>query len=58
MDTQGTSLENAENDLKRLMDDVSRAMHKAQEAVARITVTEMPTVPDRVAETMLPQRSP
>jgi hypothetical protein len=36
MDTQATNLEDAENDLKRLMVDVSRAMHKAQEAVARI----------------------
>lgn len=59
MDTQATNLEDAENDLKRLMDDVSRAMHKAQEAVARITAGEMPTtVPDQVAETMLPPRSP
>jgi 2-keto-3-deoxy-L-rhamnonate aldolase RhmA len=59
MDTQATNLEHAENDLKQLMDDVSRAMHKAQEAVARITAGEMPTtVPDRVAETLLPPRSP
>jgi hypothetical protein len=59
MDPQATNLENAENDLKRLMDDVSRAMHKAQEAVARITTGEMPTtVPDRVAEPLLPPRSP
>jgi hypothetical protein len=35
MDTQATNLEDAEN-LKRLMDDVSRAMHNAQEAGARI----------------------
>jgi hypothetical protein len=58
MDTQPTKLEDAESDLKRLMDDVSRAMHKAQEAVARITAAETPTtVPDRVAETLLPPRS-
>ena len=44
MDTQATNLEDAENDLKRLMVDVSRAMHKAQEAVARITAGEMPTM--------------
>src|SRR5262249_53746315 len=37
MDAQGTKLENAENDLNHLMDEVSRAMHKAQEAVVRIT---------------------
>jgi hypothetical protein len=36
MDTQATNLEDAENDVKRLMDDVSRAMNKAQEAVATI----------------------
>jgi flagellar hook-basal body complex protein FliE len=59
MDTQATNLEHAENDLKQLMDDVSRAMHKAQEAVARITAGEMSTtVPDRVAETLLPPRNP
>jgi hypothetical protein len=41
------------------MEDVSRAMHKAQEAVARITAGEMPTIaPDRVAENLLPPRSP
>jgi hypothetical protein len=37
MNTEGTKLEDAENDLKRLMDDVSKAMHKVQEAVARIS---------------------
>jgi hypothetical protein len=41
MDTQGTKLEDAENDLKRLMDEVSRAMHKAQEAVVRITSKDL-----------------
>jgi hypothetical protein len=35
----GTKLETAESDLKRLMADVSRAMEKAQEAVARLTST-------------------
>jgi hypothetical protein len=59
MDTDATKLEDAENDLKRLMEDVSRAMHKAQEAVARITAGEMPTTaPYRVAESVLPPRSP
>ena len=59
MDTEATTLEDAENDLKRLMEDLSRAMHKAQEAVARITAGEMPTAaPDRVAESLLPPRSP
>lgn len=33
---QATELQVAENDLKRLMADVTRAMEKAQEAVAKI----------------------
>jgi hypothetical protein len=37
MNTQATKLQSAEDDLKQLMADVSRAMEKAQEAVARIT---------------------
>ena len=36
MNEQATKLETAESDLKQLMADVSRAMEKAQEAVARI----------------------
>jgi hypothetical protein len=36
MNAQATKLEGAENDLKQLMADVTRAMEKAQEAVARI----------------------
>ena len=36
---QATKLETAQSDLKQLMADVSRAMEKAQEAVARITST-------------------
>jgi hypothetical protein len=36
MKAQGTKLQATENDLKRLMADVSRAMEKAQEAIARI----------------------
>jgi hypothetical protein len=39
MNEQATKLETAESDLKQLMADVSRAMEKAQEAVARITST-------------------
>jgi t-SNARE complex subunit (syntaxin) len=34
---KATKLQAAENDLKQLMADVTRAMQKAQEAVARIT---------------------
>ncbi len=36
MKEEGTKLQAAENDLKRLMADVGRAMDKAQDAVARI----------------------
>ena len=36
MNAQATKLEAAEDDLKELMADVTRAMEKAQEAVARI----------------------
>jgi len=36
MSTQATKLQAAENDLKQLMADVTRAMEKAQDAVARI----------------------
>jgi hypothetical protein len=37
MNTQATKLQAAEDDLKQLMADVTRAMERAQEAVARIT---------------------
>ena len=36
MNAQATKLEAAENDLKQLMGDVTRAIEKAQDAVARI----------------------
>ena len=36
MNAQATKLQAVENDLKNLMADVTRAMEKAQEAVARI----------------------
>jgi hypothetical protein len=36
MNTQATKLQAVENDLKQLMADVTRAMEKAQQAVARI----------------------
>ena len=39
MNEQATKLETAESNVKQLMADVSRAMEKAQEAVARITST-------------------
>ena len=36
MSAEASKLQSAENDLKQLMADVTRAMHKAQEAIARI----------------------
>jgi Tfp pilus assembly protein PilN len=36
---RATKLETAQRDLKQLMAEVTRAMEKAQEAVARITST-------------------
>ena len=36
MNAEATKLQAAENDLKQLMADVTQAMEKAQEAVARI----------------------
>jgi hypothetical protein len=36
LDAQATKLQTAENDLKQLMADVTRAMEKAQDAVTRI----------------------
>jgi hypothetical protein len=36
MNIQATKLQAVENDLKQLMDDVTRAMEKAQEAVTRM----------------------
>jgi hypothetical protein len=53
MNAQATALEDAENDLKRLMDEVSRAMHKAQEAVVRIT-SKAPAAPTEKRATALP----
>jgi len=37
MNARATKLQAAENDLKELMTNVTRAMEKAQEAVGRIT---------------------
>ena len=36
MDAEATKLQTTENDLKQLMADVTRAMEKAQEAVAKL----------------------
>jgi hypothetical protein len=37
MNAQATKIQAAENDLKQLMADVTRAIEKAQQAVARIS---------------------
>jgi hypothetical protein len=39
MEMNASKLQAAENDLKQLMADVTRAMEKAQEAVARMAAT-------------------
>ena len=39
MNEPATKLETAESNLTQLMADVSRAMEKAQEAIARVTST-------------------
>jgi hypothetical protein len=41
MNAQATKLETAENDLKQLMADVTRAMTKAEEAIGRIASQTM-----------------
>jgi hypothetical protein len=42
MEMKATKLQDPENDLKQLMADVTRAMEKAQEAVARIASKAAP----------------
>jgi predicted ribonuclease toxin of YeeF-YezG toxin-antitoxin module len=43
MNAQATKLRAVDNDLKQLMADVTRAMEKAQEAVAKIAKTATAT---------------
>jgi septal ring factor EnvC (AmiA/AmiB activator) len=46
MSAQASELQAAENNLKQLMAEVSRAMEKAQEAIAKIALkTESATAP-------------
>ena len=45
MDAQVTTLQTAENDLKQLMADVTRAMEKAQDAVTRIVLKAATATP-------------
>jgi hypothetical protein len=42
MKAQATKLQDAENDLKQLMAEVTRAMEKAEDAVARIASKAAP----------------
>jgi hypothetical protein len=53
MDTRVTGIQAAESDLKQLMADVSRAMEKAQEAIAKINSN----APTSTAETESPSSS-
>jgi hypothetical protein len=46
-DQQATRLETAESNVKQLMADVSRAMEKVQEAIARVTSTVGPPLQER-----------
>jgi hypothetical protein len=46
MSTEDTKLQSAETDLKQLMADVTRAMEKAQQAIARITAKETAAGPE------------
>jgi hypothetical protein len=46
MNEQSANLQAAENDLKQLMADVTRAMEKAQEAVARMASKARAATPE------------
>jgi hypothetical protein len=46
MNTEDTKLQGAETDLKQLMADVTRAMEKAQQAIARVTSKEAAASPE------------
>jgi hypothetical protein len=46
MRAKGTKLEAAENELKQLMADVTRAMEKAEQAVARIAYKDSAATAD------------
>ena len=50
MRAQGTKLEAAEGELKQLMADVTRAMEKAEQAVARIAYKDKAAAADAQAE--------
>jgi hypothetical protein len=54
MNAKAMKLEAAEKDLKQLMADVSRAMEKAQEAVARLASTAAVATPEAESTTASP----
>ena len=51
MNVQATKLQAVENDLKQLMADVTRAMERAQEAVARIASKTVTTTTETESTT-------
>ena len=57
MDAQAAKLEGAENDLKQLMADVTRAMEKAQQAIARIAPNAVTAKTETESMTSSPRRS-
>ena len=57
MNTQATKLEGAENDLKQLMADVTRAIEKAQEAVAKIAPKAATPITEAESTSPCPSRT-
>jgi hypothetical protein len=57
MNAQATKIQAAENNLKQLMADVTKAMEKAQEAVAQIAVNAAAAPAQTVAGSIVPQIS-
>jgi predicted nucleic acid-binding Zn-ribbon protein len=53
MNAEATKLQAAENELKELMADVTRAMGKAQEAVARISSKAAEVAPETTPANLL-----
>ena len=52
MKAQCTKLEAAENDLKRLMAEVARAMEKAQKAIERVACKTAPPMAETEPNTL------
>jgi hypothetical protein len=57
MNTQTTKLQAAESDLKELMANVTRAMEKAQQAVARIAAKAAAATAESEAQTSSRERT-